>query len=122
MTVTLTEKPGGGPALWFVGQERGDAGVKTPVFKIVEVTFDSSYPTGGEAIALNTIGFASVVHVLAPSNGGYIFEADVSTPTAPKLLAYQGDWNNGADAPLNEVPDTTDLGTIVTRALVFGYV
>jgi hypothetical protein len=122
MAVTLAEKTVPGVPAFFYGQPKGDAGVRRPVFKIVEVTFDASYPTGGEAIALDQLGFTSVMSIVAPKTAGYKFTADVSTPTAPKLLVWRGDNDAGADGPRAQVANTTNLATLVVRCLVIGLV
>ena len=86
-------------------------------FDIYSVTFDSSYPTGGESLVAADLDLDSIELVIAPSASGYIFEYDYS---AHKLKALYGDNNNASDGPLIEVPNTTDLSAISTRVLVIG--
>ena len=50
------------------------------------ITFDSSYPTGGESLSASDLGFSTKVETFVASpNGGLIFEYDF---TNSKLEAY----------------------------------
>lgn len=88
---------------------------------VADVTFDSSYPTGGESLVASDFKLptqASIIYLNATSVGGYVFSYDF---TNKKLLAYrQKDpaAAGGADIALPEVADTTSLSTVVTRVLV----
>ena len=86
---------------------------------IVEVSFDDSYPTGGEALTAGDLGLTRVSFALAEPASGYAFEYD---HTNSKLLAYYADYDAGADGPLIQVPDTTDLNPAVAgvRLIAFG--
>lgn len=71
------------------------------------VTFDSSYPTGGEAMAAADVGL-NVIDVCIPyASDGYGVEYD-----GTNLVAY-----SAADT---EVTDATDLSTLVIQVLCFG--
>lgn len=52
---------------------------------IFEVAFDSSYPTGGESLTPNDLGFQSVKWAEVTPTGAFTFKYDVATK---KLLAY----------------------------------
>ena len=85
------------------------------------VTFDNSYPTGGEPFTPAQLGLGTLERIQCdPSSGGYIVTWDRST-SAPKLLALYGDNNNAADGPLIEVPNTTNLSTLVTTFTATGW-
>lgn len=84
------------------------------------ITFDSSYPTGGEAVTPANFGLTAITDIQLEGDDGYVLRWDRST-TAPKLLAYMGDNNNASDGPLIEVANTTDLSAVVTRFTVTGY-
>jgi hypothetical protein len=87
-------------------------------YSITNVTFDSSYPTGGEAVTVADFGFThDILHLNCAPGGGIVFEFD---DTNTKILAFWGDNNNAADGPLVEVPNTTDLSTKVTRVFALG--
>lgn len=80
-------------------------------------TFDSSYPTGGEPFTARDLGLTFLREVLpgtgrAGSGAAYAVAWNRSV-TAPTLQAYQGDNPNAAAAPLLEVPNTTNLATLV---------
>lgn len=75
---------------------------------VAELTFDSSYPTGGENLTPAQLGL-SRVEVFFPEQGsGYTIQYD---RTNSKLKAFSA----GA-----EVANGTDLSTVVVRALVLG--
>jgi len=78
---------------------------------VVSVAFDSSYPTGGEALDYATYIPAGAVLLGAYclSDGTYRFEYDA---TNKKLVAIT--WNDGA-----QVPNTTDLSALTAVQVVF---
>lgn len=71
---------------------------------IADVTFDNSYPAGGESLTAADLGLAVLDHVEAPvSTGGYVTAYDYANS---KLLALQQTDPadaGGADVPLTEV-------------------
>lgn len=117
MALTVAEQTAAGRPVWFVGQPRGFSGNQPFVMKVVQVTFDSSYAAGGESLTATDVGFASIVAVFAGSASGYVFSYDTANQ---KLLAYRGDWDNAADAPLAEVANAVDLSAVTVRALIVG--
>lgn len=79
----------------------------------VEVTgdaaFDSTYPTGGEAVSLAELGISRLDDLKVENGGGYTFAWDGST-TAPKILAY---WTGaGLSAVLAQVTNNTNLAAV----------
>jgi hypothetical protein len=80
------------------------------------VTFDNSYATGGEAIAVSDLGFTRLDILIAHAGQGYLARWDGSV-TTPKILLYRQTAATGA---LVEVPSTTDVSTVVVRVLAFG--
>lgn len=89
-----------------------------------ETSFDISlntYATGGVAYTPQKFGLAAKVDILQVSpKAGYVFETDYANK---KIVAYQQkDPANagGADIPLVEVADTTDLSGVTTRARAVG--
>lgn len=90
-----------------------------------QVTFDASYPTGGESLPLSALGLAalenlSITNVAAASTTTQVIAWDKSK-TAPLLLAFYGDNNNASDGNLIQVPDTTDLSATVARFEATGW-
>lgn len=89
------------------------------------ITFDASYPTGGEALTLRSIGL-DVLEDLTFSNEyasattTYQVKWNKSA-TAPLLLAFMGDNNNAADGPLIEAANATDLSALVVRFEATGF-
>lgn len=82
------------------------------------VTFDSSYPTGGEAISLGALGFTRLDFLATSTTDGYVPAWDGST-TAPKIKMFWVDTTTDG-APMVEVTATTNLSTAVVRFLAFG--
>ena len=82
----------------------------------VDITFDASYPTGGEALTPATLGFVTLTRVDIDPGDGYVFEYDYANE---KVLAYWVDTSTDG-APLAQVGNTTDLSSVVARAAVTG--
>jgi len=79
----------------------------------LKITFDDSYPTGGEALDL-TAYVENIETVGIEVSGGYVFQYD---RTNKKVLAYEA----GADgAALDEVANATNLSTVITYVSVTG--
>jgi len=76
------------------------------------IGFDSSYPTGGEAIDLP---LNEVNGMLIENKAGYSFEYD---RTNKKIKAYQYNYPGAAAGPATEVPNATDLSTITGVAFI----
>lgn len=102
---------------------------------IAEITFDNSYPTGGEPVTAAQLGVRSIDMVMLSNGGGYLAEYDytnnkikVLTPTAPHshientAAAYVQNATtaeNVAEAA-SEVANATDLSAVIIRAMVIG--
>lgn len=88
----------------------------------VTIAFDSSYPTGGEALAASDIdGLESQIDVLIAFSGqsGYVFDYD---KTNEKVLVYQQKNPadaGGADIPLPEVGNAGDLSGLTAVTFFF---
>jgi hypothetical protein len=80
------------------------------------VTFDASYATGGEAIAVSDLGFVRLDFLAAAAGQGYLARWDGST-SSPKILLYRQTAATGA---LVEVPSTTDVSAVSVTVLAFG--
>lgn len=85
---------------------------------VYKVDFDSSYPTGGEALTPSDLGLRNIDLVVPTSKDGHVFEYDYSNE---KLQAFWADYDAAADGALIEVADATDLSSVTdARLLVFG--
>lgn len=71
-----------------------------------DITFDSSYPTGGESFAPSDIGLHNFDHIDVPPASGYFFEYDW---TNQKIKAYSGD---------QEVTNGQDLSSVTTKGVM----
>lgn len=113
MAVTTAKAPAGN------GRSEGVWGRKR--FHIFSVTFDNSYPTGGEVLGLAALGVADPTNARyffqqrAPLTVGYCFVYD---RTNDKLVVFWADGTAGAAAALPQVANTTDLSALVVDILV----
>lgn len=112
MAVTLAKAPannGRGDDIW--GRRR---------VHLFRVTFDASYPTGGEVLSLAAAGVADASNASyffsqrAPITGAYQFIYD---RTNDKLLVFVEEAV-AAGGPLVEAGNTTDLSALVVDILV----
>ena len=91
---------------------------------VVDITFDSSYPRGGEAIDADDIGhgFNEIVSIHGnPSTGasyGYILSWNSSTE---KLVVLETDSDYAGDRSLKEVANATNLSAATFKCFVTGY-
>lgn len=101
----------------------GSRGAVSPVsgWKVVRVTFDNSYPTGGEAITAADVGFDTLDYLIpfrqAPDGGAQtvgILPTWDSTNGKLKLSVI------GATGLVTEAANTSDQSTVIVDCLVFG--
>lgn len=85
---------------------------------VKDITFDNSYATGGESLTASDLGLANITFLKAENKLGYVVTYDYANQ---KLMAFYGDNNNAADGPLVEVPNATDLSTLVCKVYAIGY-
>lgn len=91
---------------------------------IVDITFDSSYPAGGEVLTAADLGLNTIVTVL-PSVAVDPDTVDNALVVAfdhtnSKILLFWGNNDGGADGPLVEVADTTNVAAYTARLIVYG--
>ena len=91
------------------------AGGTPSKFTIKRIQFDSSYPTGGEALTAGDLGFTAIHAVMIDTDtSGYVAQYDYSNE---KDEVYEA----GADgAALDEVGNTTDLSAVYIRVVAYG--
>lgn len=91
---------------------------KSQFYVIVDVDFDSSYPTGGESLTPDSVGLGKIDFCLASPTAGYVFEYDY---TNEKLKAFYADYDAVADGALIEVANEGDLsGVTNVKVIIFG--
>lgn len=85
---------------------------------LCDVTMDSSYPTGGEALAPSDFGLLGINHVIvgAPPLGGFLPAYD---PTNLKLKLFVS--TTGTPSLLIEHANATSASTAVIPCVVFGF-
>jgi len=87
-------------------------------FVTANVTFDSSYATGGEAISVSSLGLTRLDFMWVSGDDGYVPQWDGSL-TAPKIKLYWVDTTTDG-APMAEVASTTDVSSVVVKVFAFG--
>ena len=85
------------------------------------VTFDSSYPTGGETFDLSSYFLSTATSatftVVPGGDDGYVCQHDRGTVSAGKLLLYEA----GADAAaLDEVGNASDMSSVICPFIAIG--
>lgn len=120
-------------ALTFTEKKRAKLGNAYAVS--ADITFDSSYPTGGEALAASAFGLNNIDIMLCETASGYMFQYDYanaklkafypraaltgSLDVAESAATLTGDTDVAAAAGA-EVTSTADLHTITTRVMAIG--
>lgn len=92
---------------------------------IYDIQFDSSYPTGGEAVSAKDVGLATLMGLAVI---GVSLVAGTAPTTSP---LFQFDYKNGkiqafrtgtsADTNLNEVANGQSLATFIVRVRAAGF-
>ena len=79
------------------------------------VTFDDSYPTGGEAFDIGAIGFVRLDFInFNQGEDGYVFHWDAANE---KVIVYE---SGTASAALDEQDAEADLSGVVVEFQAFG--
>ena len=89
-------------------------------WRIVDVTFDDSYPTGGEAVTAANFGLDTAIYGMffCGTVAGCVPEWD---NTNSKIKFYYADYDAVADGALIQLGSTSDLlDAGVLRILVLG--
>ena len=83
---------------------------------VANLLFDSSYPTGGEAITAADFGMQAITHAVALNTDDILYRAVVVNGTNLVKL-YEEDATSGKEA---EESSTGDASAINATLLVFG--
>lgn len=89
--------------------------------RLVEVTFDASYASGGESFTAADVGLAEIVTVfLTPLDSGYQVTWDRASET---LRVFGQEPTSGTTGVIEDSEETaaTDLSSLVVHALVVGH-
>lgn len=111
-------------ALTITSVSQGDYSVANKRIRTRDVTFDSSYATGGLSLKPSDVGLRQIVSA-APCGAGRAGAsgatgAEVSYDyTNQKLQAYVS--NGASPALLNEAPAATNLSTVKVRMVFTGF-
>jgi len=83
------------------------------------ISFDSSYPTGGESFTPSDLKLQGINHIDISPKDGYVFEYDY---TNQKVKVYYADYASANAGALIEVPNATDLSTLTgVKFRAYGY-
>lgn len=90
--------------------------------RFATITMDSSYATSGEALTASDFGLYNILAVIQSGGNGGSVSYDA---TNKKLLVYGTNTTTQtttsfATVGLNQIPNATDLSTVVIQALVIG--
>jgi hypothetical protein len=91
-------------------------------FKIdAVVTFDDSYPTGGETINASSLGLNIIDGLEVTNSGGYAYDTIIASSGGSALIkVYYSDYNATGDGAFIEVPNTTNISTLATKIVAYG--
>jgi len=84
---------------------------------VADVTFDSSYPAGGEAVTAQQFGLQTLDFVLPSTAAGYMFEFDHDNKKLKALYpraAITDTLSASVDAGATQVTSTAANGAIIT--------
>lgn len=87
-------------------------------FVTADVTFDSSYATGGEAISVSSLGLTRLDFMWVSPDDGFLPQWDGSL-TSPKIKLFWVDTTVDG-AALAEVASTTDVSSVAVKVFAFG--
>ena len=92
--------------------------------RVYDVTFDSSYPTGGESLTASDVNLRKIEQLIVhgpatATRGGTTGVLATYDYTNSKLQAFWG--NAGTASVLPEVTGTTDIATQICRITAIGY-
>ena len=120
-------------ALTVTTSEQGIMGNKRTV--LGSITFDASYPTGGESFDKANIGLVQLDRLMVDPTGGYLFEWDATNAkikvrqataahshTENTAAAYTQNASTAAStaAVAGEVANATDLSAVTTTFFAIG--
>jgi len=92
--------------------------------RVADITWDSSYATGGEELTPANLGLTSIdVVVPLTDNAAWVFSYDYSAETLMAFGAPAADYTvAGTDslALFDEADSETDLSGVLTKVLVIG--
>lgn len=83
------------------------------------VTFDSSYPTGGEAVSLADLGLSRLDWLSVEGTDGHV-PAWNGSATAPKIKLFVADYDDTGKSPLAEVTNGGNTTGVVARFRAVG--
>ena len=92
--------------------------------RVYDVTFDSSYPTGGESLTASDVKLKKIEFVLGSqvkNSDGTSAHSVVYDYTNSKLVAHQFDGSAAGVQSFEEVANTADLSTFSGRLAFIGY-
>jgi hypothetical protein len=85
-------------------------------YRVVQVTGDASYPTGGYTLDLAVLDMKRIVSIEPVTQVGYVIEWNRATS---KLMFYKNQATANSN-PLVEVTAATNLSAVTVEVLVLG--
>lgn len=91
----------------------------TRTLMYAEITLDSSYASGGEAVNAADFGFTSILGMFPAGNtAGYVFECTKSTYSQFLVKVYS--FSNTTNTVVGEIVTGKSLSTVVIPILIVG--
>ena len=92
------------------------------VMSIYDITFDTSYPTGGYAVTPSTFGLRKITHIDPGgiTTGGYGVSWDKTNSKLKLFRTKDPAAAGGADIVMQEVANATNVATEVANCKVIG--
>lgn len=88
-------------------------------FKVIgTITFDSSYPTGGETLTVSNLGLAYLEDMSFTDSSGYTYDITIAAGGATAVIKVY--WSAGSAAAMAEVSNTTDLSAVAPKFVAYG--
>lgn len=81
--------------------------------RVLTVSLDNSYPTGGYALAASDFNFTTLYAVLVSSRAGYQLTWDAANS---KLMVFY--VTSATTSPLTQVPNATNLSSVTGVTIV----
>lgn len=93
--------------------------VQRRYFNFATITWDATYPAGGEAVTASDFGLSRLDYLVALDAAGFTCQY---IPSTGKIKVFYADYNAASDGLLIEVAvgDTAILSGIVTTFLAIG--
>lgn len=85
----------------------------------LSLTFDNSYPTGGESLDVSDV-MTFLDYCVVQDGSGYVPAFTTFSGATCKVEMWEGDYAQAGDEPLTEVDAASDLSTVTIVVVAVG--